>query len=171
MDALTVLGLVKYVPDLVGLFSKKRGKDAQKVIDTVGGIAESVTGKKGKDAEKAIAENPELAYKFQLAVMADSHVQDQLALEDMKSARDMYKVNPEQASKVAEHIMKYNLVLVFILVVINVLAVVHLKEDAAVLAIISNFIGIVLHALLNERQSVTGFFFGSSLGSKMKAKD
>ena len=64
--------------------------------------------------------------------------------------------------------MKYNLVIVFLLVIINVIAVWYLKNDAAVLAIISNFIGITLGALLNERQAVINFFFGSSMGSKNK---
>ena len=78
MDPLTVMGLVKFVPDIIGLFSKKRGKDAKIAIETVGQSAEAVTGQTGSDAEKAIAEDPSLAYKFQLAVMADSHIQEQL---------------------------------------------------------------------------------------------
>ena len=89
-------------------------------------------------------------------------------LDNTNAARDMYKVNPEQASKVANNIMKYNLVIVFLLVIINVLAVNHLKDDAAILAIVSNFIGIVMMALLQERQAVVNFFFGSSMGSKNK---
>ena len=171
MAPLAILGLVKYIPDLIGMFDKKKGADAKKITDVVGGIAETVTGKKGDDAANAIHSDPKLAYEFQLAVMADSHVQEQMDLDNTKSARDMYKVNPEQASKTAEHIMKYNLVIVFLLVIINVFAVAYLKDNAAVLAIVSNFIGIVLHALLNERQSVVNFFFGSSMGSKNKNQD
>lgn len=168
MDPLTVLGLAKFVPDVIGLFSKKRGKDAQKAIEAVGKVAEAVTGQSGSAAAQAIAQDPELAYKFQLAVMADGHVQAQMELDDRRDARAMYKVNPEKAEHVAEHIMRYNIVIVFLLVIINVLAVMHLRDNTAVLAIVSNFIGIVLHALLNERQSVVGFYFGSSLGSKLK---
>lgn len=168
MDPLTILGLVKFVPDLIGMFDKKKGEQAQKISETVGAVAEAVTGKKGDDAAKAIHADPALAYKFQLAVMADSHVKEQMDLDNTKSAREMYKVNPEQASKVANNIMKYNLVIVFLLVIINVLAVNHLKDNAAVLAIVSNFIGLVLGALLNERQAVVNFFFGSSMGSKNK---
>jgi len=168
MDPFSIIGLVKFIPDLIGLFDKKRGKKAQDVIGAVGKIAESVTGKQGHSAVEALENNPDLVYKFQLAVMADEHVQDQMRLEDLKTAREMYQVNPQQANKIAEHIMRYNLILVFILVVINVISVMYLKDSAAVLAIISNFIGIALNALLNERQAVTGFYFGSSLGSKMK---
>jgi len=168
MDPLTIMGLIKFVPDVVGLFNKKRGKDAKKAIETVGQIAEAVTGQTGSDAEKAIAEDPSLAYKFQLAVMADSHIQEQLELEDRGSAREMYKVNPEKASNIAEHIMKYNLVIIFILVIINILAIDRLQDAGPSLGLISNVIGLVMGGLLSERQAVTGFYFGSSLGSKLK---
>tara|TARA_R110000744_G_scaffold354005_1_gene460381 strand:+ start:1192 stop:1701 length:510 start_codon:yes stop_codon:yes gene_type:complete len=164
------LGLIKFVPDLIGMFDKKKGKQAQDIAATVTNVAETITGKKGEDAVTAINADPALAYKFQIAVMADSHVQEQMELDNTNAARDMYKVNPEQASKVANNIMKYNLVIVFLLVVINVFAVMYLKDDAAVLAIVSNFIGIVMMALLQERQAVVNFFFGSSMGSKNKVK-
>jgi len=170
MDPLTVIGLAKYVPDIIGLFSKKRGKDAQKAIEAVGQVAEAVTGKTGSEAEAAIASDPNLAYQFQLAVMADSHVQAQLDLENLQSARATYQVNPSQVNKVADSIMTYNLVIVFLLVIINIAATIHLEDNGPLIAIVSNFIGIAIQALLNERQAVTGFFLGSSLGSKLKHK-
>ena len=168
MTPLAVLGLLKYIPDVVGLFDKKRGQKAKEAIDVVGSIAEAVTGKSGNEAIKVLEEDTGKALEFQLAVMADARVQDQLELEDIKSAREMYTVNPAQAEKVAQIIMAFNLPIVFLLVIINILVVVYLKDDAVLLAIICNFIGIVLHALLNERQSIIGFYFGSSLGSKLK---
>jgi siderophore synthetase component len=103
-----------------------------------------------------------------MAVMADAHVEEEIKLRDLESARDAYKVNPDQANKTASHIMRYNLVIVFLLVIINCLAVYFLWNEAAMLAIASNFIGIVMNSLLSERSAVVGFFFGSSLGSKMK---
>lgn len=164
----TALGLIKFVPDIIGLFDSKKGSAAKGISDKVVGIAESITGKQGNESISALDGDPELAYKFRVAVMADSHVKEQMQLDNTNAARDMYKVNPEQASKVAENIMKYNLVIVFLLVIINVIAVNHLKDDAAILAIVSNFIGIVMMALLQERQAVVNFFFGSSMGSKNK---
>jgi hypothetical protein len=168
MDPFSILGLIKFVPDLIGMFDSKKGEQAKKISETVGRVAEAVTGKTGQDAVSAIEQDPSLAYKFKLAVMADSHVVEQMNLDNTKSARDMYKVSPEQAAKVADNIMKYNLVIVFLLVVINVGSVVGLRNHAAVLAIVSNFIGIVMMALLSERQAVVNFFFGSSMGSKNK---
>lgn len=169
MSPLAALGLIKYVPDLIGLFDKKRGDKARVIAERVGDIAEGLTGKQGGDVEKALAANPDLAYRFQLAVMSDKHVKTQMEMADRANARAMHKINPEQANKVAEQIMRYNLVLVFLLVVINVLSVMYLADNGPVIAIISNFIGIAMHALLNERQSVTAFYFGSSMGSKMKS--
>jgi len=164
------LGLIKFIPDLIGLFDSKKGEEAQKISETVSDIAEAVTGKKGQDAVDALEQDPVLAYQFKRDVMADSHVREQMDLENTKSARDMYKVSPEQAGKVADNIMRYNLVIVFLLVIINILAIRELKDDTVVLALISNFIGLVLGALLNERQAVVNFFFGSSMGSKNKSK-
>ena len=170
----SALALAKFVPDIIGLFSSKRGKQAQTAMEAVESVASAVTGKTGDDAVKALEANPELAYKFKVAVMADSHVSEQLEAEDRKGARDAYKVHHEQADKVAQSIMKVNLPTIFTLVIVNVIAVYaasYFEMPQGVLAIISNIIGVVIGHLLSERQSVVGFFFGSSLGSKMKNGD
>lgn len=167
------MSLLKYVPDVIGLFDSKKGEKAQEAMSAVEKVAEAITGKKGDEAVTAIAEDPELAYKFKIAVMADSHISEQLRAADIKSARDSYKVHHEQADKVAQSIMAKNLPTIFILVLVNVASVCGAKYfnmPGEVLAIISNLIGIVIGQLLAERQSVVGFFFGSSLGSKMKNK-
>jgi hypothetical protein len=46
-----------------------------------------------------------------------------------------------------------------------------LKDEGEVIAIVSNFIGIAMGHLFNERQSVINFFFGSSRGSKLKDRN
>lgn len=162
------LGLIKFIPDLIGLFDSKAGNKAEEIAKTVTDVAETLTGKKGEEAVDAINASPELAFEFKVAVMANSHVKDQLALQNTNAARNMYKVHPEQASKIANNIMKYNLLTVLFLIIVNVAAVFYLKDDATLLAVISNFIGIVLGALLNQMQAVVNFFFGSSMGSKNK---
>jgi hypothetical protein len=45
-----------------------------------------------------------------------------------------------------------------------------LDGKGEVIAIVSNFIGIAIGNLFSERQSVVNFFFGSSVGSKLKDK-
>lgn len=90
----------------------------------------------------------------------------ELELENMKSAREMYAQKSEMADLVAKSVMKWNLPLVLILVIVNVACIKFLDQVA--LALVSNVIGFVLNQLLNERTQIIGFFFGSSLGSKMK---
>lgn len=162
------LALAKFVPDVISLFSHKRGKQAQDAISAIENVANTLTGKTGDDAVAAIEADPQLAYEFKIAVMADSHISEQLKADDRKDARAAYKVNHEQADKVAQSIMKLNLPSVLALALINIAAVYFLKEYGPILAIASNLIGIVIGRLLSERESVVGFYFGSSLGSKMK---
>lgn len=164
----TILALAKFVPDIIGLFDSKRGKKAQTAMDAVENVANAITGQTGDAAVKALEADPELAYQFKVAVMADSHVSEQLHAEDRKGARESYKVHHEQADRVAQAIMARNLPTVFLLVLVNIGSVIWLKDEGEIIAIISNIIGIVIGQLLAERQSVIGFFFGSSLGSKMK---
>lgn len=169
----TALALAKFIPDVIGLFDSKKGAKAKEAAEAVENVAAAITGKTGDDAVRAIEADPELAYKFKTAVMADSHISEQLQAEDLKSAREAYKIHHEQADNVAKSIMSRNLPTIFVLVLINVVSVGGAKYfdlPGEVLAIISNMIGIVIGQLLNERQSVVGFFFGSSLGSKMKTK-
>lgn len=165
------LSLAKYVPELIGMFDSKRGEQAQGVMQAVSSVAEAVTGKTGDAAVDAINADPNLALEFKTAVMADKHVTEQLALEDKKSAREAYKVQHEQADKIAERIMKWNLPALMMMAVIQagVIWVAKMYDlDVAVVAIVSNLLGLVVKSLLDERLSVVNFFFGSSLGSKMK---
>lgn len=166
MDPFSIaVGLAKVVPEIANWIGGDKAEEAvSKVVD----IAETITGKKGPDALAAINAEPAMALEFQKAIMADKHRLDELYLQDKASARDMYKVHHEQTDKISERIMSYNLWMIFALVIINGTAIYFLKEQAAVLATISNLLGIVIKSLLDERKEVTGFYFGSSVGSKIK---
>jgi len=83
-------------------------------------------------------------------------------------ARSMYKEKSETADSIALSISKWNLPLIVILIIINVAAT-ELLNDVK-LAIVSNFIGIAIKTLFDERATVINFFFGSSQGSKDKSK-
>lgn len=167
------LKLLQFVPDVLSLFDHKRGEKASEAMDAVTAVAKAITGKEGDDAVVALSSDPELAYKFKVAVMADSHVSEQLQAQEMANARDAYKTHHAQADEVAKSIMARNLPTIFFLVLCNILAVMYaryIELPGELVAVISNLIGVVIGQLLNERQSVVGFFFGSSLGSKMKNK-
>lgn len=92
-------------------------------------------------------------------------------LEDVKDAREMYQnTSHDIADEIAQKVIRINLPIIGILIVINVLSVWLLQGKGEVIAIVSNFIGIAIANLFNERQSVINFFFGSSKGSKDKSK-
>lgn len=162
------LALAKFVPDIVGLFSKKRGEEAHKAASTVSSIAEAVTGEKGKSAVAALEASPELALEFEKAVMADKHIEEQMAYDDRQDARDMYELHHQATDDLSHFIMAWNLPAVMMLVGLQIAAMFFFREKPEFLALISTTFGFIINALLNERQQVTGFRFGSSVGSKAK---
>ena len=79
---------VQLVPFLLPKLAKALGGDkAEKVAETVVGIAEAVTGKKGEDAVEAVKANPETALAFLREQMSQEVRLEELFLEDRKSAR------------------------------------------------------------------------------------
>ena len=89
-------------------------------------------------------------------------------LEDIKSARLMYQETGHvMADDIAKRVIKWNLVGVAIAIIIEVGSVMVI-DDKVLIAIISGAIGGVTTALLQERQQIINFFFGSSRGSKEK---
>lgn len=83
-------------------------------------------------------------------------------------AHDTYQVKSDTADKVADQIIKWNLPVIAVLVLVNLLLIHLLKDEATLIAIASNIIGVVIGKLLGERQAIINFFFGSSIGSKEK---
>ena len=88
---------------------------------------------------------------------------------DVQDARDMYKsTGHTQADKIADKIINWNLLIIMALVVIQVLVIMFV--DGQIAAVITGIVGTVVGALINERNTVVNFFFGSSQGSKDKDK-
>lgn len=167
--SVAALGLLRFVPDLIGLFDKDKS-----VVEKVAGIAKSITGAETVDqAEQALVADPALAYQFKLAVMENETVLEKLDEQSRQRASEQYSIHNEQADKIADSIMSRNLPTVFALVVINAVVVYLFTHYAAnqigQVAIISNLIGVVIGSLIQERQQVVSFFFGSSLGTKLQS--
>lgn len=87
---------------------------------------------------------------------------------NLDSARSMHKENHEQADSIAERVMKWNLAYVVLTLIIQCVSIYLLKDFGTQLTIISTACGWVLKGLLDERRDVTGFYFGSALGSRLK---
>lgn len=94
--------------------------------------------------------------------------------EDRRRATENYKLTKDITDDLAFEIMGKNLWYIGGLVFLNVLVVIFAEKigmDVALVAVASNFIGIVIKALLDERNTVVGFFMGSSMGDKEKGKN
>tara|TARA_R110002012_G_C11662463_1_gene612351 strand:+ start:1953 stop:2453 length:501 start_codon:yes stop_codon:yes gene_type:complete len=93
---------------------------------------------------------------------------DMAELKDVQSARNMYSsTDHDLADYVAKRVINYNLWVVLIAIVIEIISVIFI-DDKVLIAIISGAIGSATTALLQERQQVISFLFGSSRGSKEK---
>jgi len=92
----------------------------------------------------------------------------EIDLKDMEGARDMYKsTDHKTADDIAKRVINYNLWVVMLAVIIEIFSVMYI-DDKVLIAIISGAIGSITTALLQERQQIINFFFGSSRGSKEK---
>jgi len=159
------VGLTDWVKGKLERSDSSAAKVASKVLD----FAASKTGESDpKKIEAALSSNPELAAQLKQTLMANEHELDMAPYLDRQDARAMHNKHPEQADKIADGIMKYNLPYIFVLLVANVLAMFFLKDYSAILAIVSNLLGMTIKSLFDERNCVTGFYFGSSMGSKNK---
>lgn len=159
------LDLAKFVPDIIDWIA---GDKEEKVAKDLVTIAENITRQKSEKAVEALEQNQILALAFQREVMKYRYRFDALVMADRKDARDTYKIHHDASDRIAFMIMKFNLPLVFLLVLLDVVACIFLANNAALLTVVSTSTGFVIQSLLKERQDVTGFHFGSSIGSKMK---
>lgn len=162
--------LLEYAPRAIKFVKALKSKDPDKIVSTVLEVAKQVTNKTNpNEAIEALSADPTLQLEYQKLLLEKENELPRLQIQDVQNARKMYSsTDHEKSDEIIAHIMTYNLVVVFILVVINIVAVYYLKDEGNIIAIVSNFIGIVVGALLNERQQVANFLFGSSLGSKKK---
>lgn len=169
MEILTMIAAAKGIAKLTGLddwINDKVGADtAQKVVE----VAQAVTGtKKPGQALKELEQDAQLAKELRGKLLEQEHEINLAILQDVQSARESYngKAHP-MADTIALQIIKQNHWLVFLLLAINGL-VFWLVDDSSLAQLIGNATGFSINALWSERQQVISFFFGSSLGSKIK---
>lgn len=138
------------------------GEKAEKVADTVVGIAEAVTGKKGQDAVEAVKANPETALAFLKAQLDQETRLEELVIEDRKDARarDSLFIKAGRWNFRAD-LLVIGCVLALCYIV-NEITGTDIKPE--VLAIFNMSVG----ALLKMLGDAFAFEFGSSRGSKEK---
>ena len=171
MSIIAALGIAKAVGLTDWVTNKLSGSDnnAAQIAAQVIDYASEATGKKDlKGIEQQLSADPALAAKLKQTLLDNEQALDMAPYKDRQDARAMHNKHPEQADKIANGIMKFNLPYIFILLVANVLAMFYLKDYSAILAIVSNLLGMTIKSLFDERNCVTGFYLGSSMGSKNK---
>jgi hypothetical protein len=149
---------------------------APAVLDTVTDVAASVyppLSVVDKLVDKAIGVAKDEGNASGAAVLyatRDDYASElELYYQDLSSARQMYQeTDHTQADKIADNVIRYNLIIVMAMVLIQVLVIMYVEGQIA--AVVTGVVGTVTGALLNERSTVINFFFGSSMGSKDKDK-
>ena len=159
------LGLTDWVKSKLSNSDSNSAKIAAKVMD----FAMSKTGESDPDKiQQKLSTDPTLAAQLKQTLLDNELEIDMAPYKDRQDARVMHNKHPEQADKIADRVMSQNLPYIFILLIVNVLAVYFLKDQGAIIATISNVLGMTIKSLFDERICVTGFYFGSSMGSKNK---
>jgi uncharacterized membrane protein len=150
-------------------------------LDRVSGFIEEKTGIKVKSKEDVAALTPEQITALKQLESTEKLKLAELALQEKKIASDervahysaaheTYRIKNEAADEIAGQIIKYNLPIIAMLVLVNIAVVYYMAENATLIAIASNIIGLAIGNLFNERNTIVNFFFGSSQGSKSKDK-
>ena len=161
-----VNGLAAILPSIGKWIGGSNGEEAAK---EVAGIATRVTGLSDPvSAVKEVLADPTAQLDFLRLVETNRTRLDELYLADRQDAREMYVEQNIQADKIADRITKFNVMYIIGLVALNCVIVYFLEDNAALVAAASNIIGLVIRDMLAQIQAVTGFYFGSSMGSKAK---
>ena len=108
--------------------------------------------------------------KDKAVLLAEMQSMESEYLKDVQNARDMYaKTDHKIADEIATNVILRNIWMAIALTIIEILSVIFI-DDKILFAIISSAVASIVTALINERQQVIGFHFGSSAGSKAKSK-
>lgn len=155
------LGLAgRYLPEAIGWLKGDKAEDAARDLLN---IAQQVTNTETDEyAADALNNDKALGSEFRLKVLEYKQARDALYLSDKQNARSNYKTARTTADLIATGIMTRSLILILLLVAANFSALYLIGDRAELIALISNLIGVVIGALLNERNSVISFFFGAS---------
>jgi len=158
----SVTGFDSWIADKLG--DKLGDKTAKKIIDVAKLATSASTPEEALERAKA---DTEAAQAIRLQLLNNEHELALAALDDIDSARQMYSHNNTMADSIAQRVITQNHWAVAILLACNGL-VIKFVDDKTIALALGNLIGTSVAALWQERQQVIGFFFGSSLGSKLK---
>ncbi|WDE07277.1 hypothetical protein SG34_010505 [Thalassomonas viridans] len=168
---LTAISIAKAVGLTNWLNGKLSGSDndAAKIATKVIDFAVQQTGERTPNKMiKKLNADPDLTAKLRQTLQDNEHELDMAPYQDRADARAMHNQHPQQADKIADRIMTYNPIFIFLVLAAHVLAVIYLQDHSIILSTITSVLGMAIKSLFDERSCVTGFYFGSSMGSKAK---
>jgi len=165
------MSLLKYVPEVVDAFTSKNEKPARALL----GIASKVVADKlgsnpgfSRTNNMIIQEiegNPELQLELHKAVMADKHKFDEMALENTKDARNMQNTALQQDDIFSKRFVYYLASFWSVSSVMYIFAVSFLEIPEANTRLVDTITGFLMGTIIS---AIIQYFFGSSLGSKIK---
>ena len=164
--------LASTVPALIKYFGgDKEAEVAEKVIS----VAKQITGKDDPDAATAaINANPELALKFQEAILSQELELRRLSLKE----KELYVTDVQDARKYRdEKVFKLGIVILVSFAGVMGLSLYGLYKivsgtvsvDANLLAAVIGLVGAIIGYFAANAQQVVSYFFGSSAGSAQKS--
>lgn len=155
--------LIKFLPDIAGIFGGDKAEDAAKDVLN---IATKVTGISDTDKVlEAISTDPNVALKFQEAVMADKYRLDEIYLADRKDARDMQKEALRQEDTLSKRFIYYFASAWSIFAMIYLVGITFFTVPESAVRFADTTLGFLLATIIS---GIIQFFFGSSKGSKDK---
>lgn len=161
--AAAIPSLIKLLPDVAGWFG---GDKAENIATEVLDIASDVTGISDNSAAlKAINSDPNVALKFQEAVMADKHRLDEIYLADKKDARDMQKEALRQEDTFSKRFVYYLASAWSIFAMVYLIGITFFIVPESAVRFADTTLGFLLGTIIS---GIIQFFFGSSKGSKDK---
>ena len=172
MDPVSVIGAATTLLNAVGLGDWLKRKFAGKPSEAAAGaIVDTVVAAAGatdwREANRMVTADLEARTRARELLLTQEHEITRLQFADLDSARRMYAQEHDTADRLARQIMGRNLAAVLVLIGANVAGIYLIKEPTAAVTA-GNVIGASIAYLWNERSQVVGFFFGSSIGSKLK---
>jgi len=158
-------GFDRIIKDKVGdLFGDK-------TAEKINQVAQLVTGMKTpQEALQQISNDEAALERVKNKLLDQEHEIVMAAFTDVNSAREMYRnTENKQADVISSQVMKQNHWFLLVFLAIDAAGFMWIDQPAAAAAI-GSVCGFCINSLVQERQQIIGFFFGSSLGSKLKDK-
>lgn len=170
MSIVAIAGALSAFSPLIKSWLTDDDDDQESIAKVVVDVAQQVAGELDpSNALGQITSNAELQTMFHESLVARSN-DIALLIKDRENARKNYALSRNATDAIAGRVMSYNLPLVILTVIVQVVATYLLRDNAALVSTVSTACGFIIKHLLDERKEITGFYFGGSLSPTEQPK-